>query len=320
MSNAKLFLTDWRGPAAWSSGDRARAGAMLSCGPTWGNVGYQQKPIAGMPTLIGGALCYATFNGLIPGSPGDAIYDICTEGVTRGYHLLPMIPTGKVGFKMVPCRTYAGTDPGNGGNETFAWNMARPDVCRWLAQQYADRYSWADGLHIDYWVALSGIAADQDLNPGYSGLAMTDLEYMRGMNRFVHDFRRRRAAMGLTTFVIGQEWQNGNNAATTMRELNGRYVEQDPDRWVTNQHGAGGYSSWASFHQAQLNSWPTYTVPHTGNKGSMVIEMAVRAAGQYLNKPYPSSGYQSDVMTFADSNACYVSWGRDDQAGIGWPG
>jgi len=310
-TNAKLMLTDWRGPPSWTANDLLRPGDLVSCGQTWGNVGYQAKPIAGRTTLVGGSLALATFNGGIPGSAGDAIFDICTEGVALGYDLLPMIPTGG-GLVMARCRTYAGTDQGNGGNETWAWDLSRGEVCRWLALRMAQRYTWADGLHVDYWTALSAIAADPTLNPGYQGIDMTDDLYMQGMNRFVHEYRVQRGLLAQGAFIVGQQWQNNSNPTLEMRELNGRYVEQDPDRWGTNP--------WQTYHQAQFDAWAAATIPHAGAKSSMTLELSLRGGG-YNDMPWPYDiPYQEAVIAFCSTNGCYCSWGRDSHAGEGWPG
>jgi len=286
--------------------------AVWSVHPSWARPAFNTKPIAGATTLLGGSLAVGTFNGVIPGSPGDPDYDIATEGVALGYDLLPMIPAAG-GVQMHRCRTYAGTDQGNAGNETFAWNMSRAEVCRWLAQRYVERYGIFDGLHIDYWIALSAIAADQSLNAGFNGIAMTDNQYMQGMNRFVHEYRRRRTAQGKTSLVIGQQWQNDDPVASIhMRELDGRYIEQNPDLWGTNP--------WQTYHQGQFDTWAAATAPHLGSKSNMVIELAVRG-GVDNDKPWPSNpSLQTAVIAFASTNTCFVSWGRDSHALEGWPG
>lgn len=311
--NAKLAIVDWRGPGNWTSPQRARAAALVSCSVSW-----TEKPITGVTTVIGVQTGLELFNGVPAGSAGQPKYDIATEATTLGYDLFPLVTAGGTVVSS-RIRTFAANPPGHTGTETYALNMARGVVCRWWAAKMVASFAWADGLHVDYWTPASGwvpgdIGGGNFLNPGYTGVSggtAFDTLYMRGLNRAIHEYRRLRTAQGKTSLVIGQQWHNGNGAVD-MNELDSRFIEQDPDRWGTDP--------WQTYHQARFDEWSSIAVPHGGAKSKMVVENAVRAAGAFLNKPQPDPTYQAAIMTFADTNQCYVAWGREDQAGIGWPG
>lgn len=312
---AKLMITRWQGPGGWTQGQKdayvAQGAQLISCSVAW-----TQKPVPGITTIIGVQAGMELFNGGVAGSAGEAKYDIATGAIALGYDLFPLIRSSDGQVENARIRTYAATPPGHVGTETFALNMTRGVVCRWLAAQLVSHFAWADGLHVDYWTPASGwvpgdLSGGVFVNAGYTGVsggASFDTAYMLGMNRFVHEFRRLRTLQGKSSFVIGQQWHNNSE----VRELDGRYVEQDPDKWGTDP--------WQTYHQAQFDAFPSLATAHGGLKSNMVIEDAVRAAGPFLNKPYPDSAYQSAIMAFANTNNCFVSFGREDQAGIGWPG
>ncbi len=309
---AKLFLTDWRGPESWTSGHRSRAGAMVSCSLAWGKPAFAQKPIAGMTTLVGTAMNMQYFQGIPSGAPGEPWYQIATEATALGYDLWPLVDT-QGATQQARLRNFYDEN----GIQTFLLNILIPGAGRWLAQRLVDFTSWADGFHFDYWTA-------PDLwvqyTPGFVSIAgnegpafAVNKAYMRAMNRVAHQIRSLRALQGKSTVIIGQQYHN-MNGTTEIREIGGRYIEQDPKRWSDD----AGVTPWQSYHQPRIDSFSSIH-GSSPKRENMVFEFAVRGGAGH-NAPPTSPSYQSEMMAFANTNNCFVSWGRDALAGVGWPG
>jgi hypothetical protein len=306
MSNAKLFIQDWRNAptplgAAWAT--MSPAPAFCSVSPTWGNTGFQTRPRSDTPTLVGCAMALSFYNGIATGVTGDPLHDMNVQAVALGYDMFPM---RRADGTIVQDRLY-NTNPTSNGNPSASCmlNVSRGDVGRWLAAFMANRQAWSDGWHVDYWTNLDWLWPDTfNLNPGYVGVGPADgsfwnSSWMRGANRCIHEYRRLRTLAGKSSIVIGQQWHNSID-----NELDGRFVEVDPDNWGTDP--------WQTYHQAQFDAFPATALPHAGSKAKMVVELRVPASATTQKK--------TDVVAFCSTNTCYCSWGIQDTAGVGWPG
>jgi len=317
---AKLMLTDWRGPQAWSGGDLARSGALASVSTRWAS-----KPMAGVTKTVFGcqpgfALYLNDFQN--PGG-GQNLFDreVAMEGVSLGYDLWTLL--GDDGL-VKPGRRLCNFDAAVGvggapGVSTFIWNLTRPVVARWFAAKLDQYFAHMDGWMADYYTGLEYLLLDTDpnsaaLNPGIAniyhpaGPAAGWALYQRGYARCIHEYRRIRSARGAaSTLVVGQQYHNVSEPWT--REINGRFVEQYPWLW-------SGATPWQTYHGDQMDqhaTWSRYTPAST----DMVIELADRGTNSAL---VFSVDQRNAVMAYANTRSCYVSWGRDSLAGVGWPG
>lgn len=309
---AKLMITDWRNPEAFSPGDLTRAGELVSCSNRW-----SAKPIAGRTTIVGNLSGYSLWQGAVQvpgGTDSQFAKTVTEEGIAAGYDLWTLLGDDglvKTGRKLKIFDASIG-EGGADGTTTFMWNMTRPAVSRWFAQRLYDYFGWSDGSHWDYWTGLEYLLLDTNpdieaLNPGIaniyhsSGAAAGWALYQRGHARAAEHLRRLRTAAGKSTIILGQQFQSAS--AEWDRELTGRFIEEDPDRWGTNP--------WQTYHDAQIALTVARSI-HGATAAAHAVEM------RYPNAY--SAGYKNDVMAWANTNSCYVSWGRDSSAGVGWPG
>jgi hypothetical protein len=291
-----LFLTNWSG--TWTPEQQALAAAgkvtMLSCSPA-----RVSSPLAGVPALIGTQAAVGLFKGLPPGTPGSFQYDVADEAVKLGYDILPLV---RADGRTIGGRwwTYSGAN----GTTTHALNLARPVVARWWADQFVKHYGpWAAGWHGDYWTPLAFVDQSQFYLSGVPVAAYGGDEfwwkYQDGLSLIAHRIRSTWPASRLTQpIIIGQQGQN-MRGARDMAQLNGRYVEQWPGMW--------GTPPWQAYHRAQFNAFAT----QSSFAGRHVLEVR-----------YPLAHTTEELVAltnFANQENVMVSWGRDQQAGVGFP-
>jgi hypothetical protein len=245
-------------------------------------------------TLIGTQAAVELWDGRPAGSPGEFKYDVATEAMDRGFDLFALV--GKDGLTYTGKRwlTYDG-----GHTTTFALNLARSEVARWFAAKLVKHFGWADGWHCDYFGPPGWIG--QKLYAGPVGGEAFWWQYQAGLNRTIHEFRGLRGNQPTT--VIGQQWHN-MRGQIDMIQLNGRFVEVRPWLW--------GTYPWQAFHQAQLDAFASYQRYWGAGAPQHVFELR-----------YPTAEEPIDVkefLAFCTTNNIVVSWGREQQAGVGWRG
>ena len=316
--NARLFYQDWRGPTVWTGGIIAEREAMnplmCSVSPYFGSTGHLTKPMAAVTTLIGFQSSIQTYNGVPTAvfDSNDPPYVMAVEGRALGYDLMPVI-TASGAKIMSRLNTYhegpGALGSGTAGAESWAINLARPEVCNWFADNLVKYYGNFDGWHNDYWTTLDwlfpSVNEDSITMTGFQNPTVFADLYTRGLNRIAHRLRKKRTAQGKTTFILGDQFHNTSDPAQYMRELNGRFVESYLQKW-----GSGTDAQRVATQQGYFDEWAAFTTQHGGAKSSMCIELDFTA-----NPAQLTATRKNQAMTFANDNSCMVAWGRDADSG-----
>jgi hypothetical protein len=266
----KTCLTDWRNPERWTRLDRGRLCQRASVSNVWTYNPFGIRPVQTLVAIQPGVL---RWGGRVTGLPGSFNSQLGTESDLAGWGFLG-------GRGMLPIWEY-------GSQSVTAIDLARPEVAVRWADLMVECFTWAHGVHLDYFTDLAWLDTERRLDSFYW------LDWNAGLRLAVEHLRKARPDWT----ILGQQF----HLTPITDAVDGLFIEEHPQHFgiTLAQHAAamlehGGGPDW-TFEIRNP------TVPPAG-----VSPVAWRA-------------YLDQCAEFIREQGAFVSWGRDGAALAGVP-
>lgn len=253
----KTMLVDWRNPSKWTRSDRKRPCSAASISNMWEVNPYGIQDVD--------------------------IYIAIQPGVFRSSGVPVGAPTsfnaawGKIVDEHPDWSLISGRSIilwSAGSQSVTAVDISNPEVVEAWINLIATHFTWADGIHFDYFTNLAWIAPDIPF-PFWEewdmGLVIATLKLQ---------------ALGFK--VLGQQY----HLTPATDALDGLFLEESPGHFGL------------TFEEIAEN------MERHGREENWVIEL--RHPMQF------PEWYREEVISFAWKHNCYLSWGRDAEAGVGF--
>jgi hypothetical protein len=261
---ARHCLTDWRNSAAWSPADRARACERASVSNEWSENPFGTRPVEVFVAI----------------SPGVLRIDGRPTGNADSYNARLGQAVDAAGWSEIAGQRIT-LWSGSRGQTLTAFDITQEECRAAWAGLVAERYPWAQGLHVDYATSLGWLAPT------------IPVEFWKTWDAAYVDWARRIRALRGGSKLLFQQY----HLTPMTTAADGLFLEEHP------QHFGIPLAK-------QKDMLARFEHGH-GKAADCVFEIR--------HPDDLPEDYVKRCLAFIRENGCFVSWGRDARALVGAP-